>query len=311
MAAINVLICDDEPEVRLLLRTRLVSLGYEVIEAKDGQDCVATAVSTPVHIIVLDVSMPGMDGFAVCSQLRKSPRTRHIPVLFLTALRTGLDDRVKGLRIGADEYLSKDVDPEELAARIEAVLRRTAGATEVNPLTRLPGNAVISEEIDSRIGKREPFAVAWADLDNFKAFNDRYGFARGDRMILDTAEILRESLDRHGHPEDFLGHVGGDDFVIVSSVDRSVQIAEHAAEIFRARIPSLYDLEDRARGYIRAVDRNGKESRYPIAGISIAVVQSSGQRFQNVLQVAEAASEMKRRAKADPGSGVVVDRRLH
>ncbi|HQE62057.1 MAG TPA: response regulator [Candidatus Latescibacteria bacterium] len=311
MAQIRVLVCDDEPDARFLLRSRLVSLGYDVLEASDGDECVKIAASDPVDIIILDVSMPRVDGFSACSELRRNPRTRHIPIVFLTALRTSRDDRLKGLRLGADEYLVKDVDPEELAARLEAVLRRTVGAVETNPLTHLPGNAVVTEEIESRIRKREPFAVAWADLDNFSAFNDRYGFARGDKLIVETATILLESLKLFGSEEDFLGHLGGDDFVVVSTVERSAMMAEHAVKLGRERLPLLYDLDDRSRGYVRTLDRNGKQLQYPITNISVAIVQSRGQRFQNILQVADAANEMKRRAKMNPGSGVVIDRRVH
>lgn len=311
MAQIRVLICDDEPDARFLLRSRLASLGYDVLEASDGDECAKTAANDPVDIIILDVSMPRVDGFSACTELRRNPRTRHIPIVFLTALRTSRDDRVKGLRLGADEYLVKDVDPEELAARLEAVLRRTVGAVETNPLTHLPGNAVVTEEIESRIQKREPFAVAWADLDNFSAFNDRYGFSRGDKLIVETAAILRESLKLFGKGEDFLGHLGGDDFVVVSTAERSTAMAEYAVRLGRERLPLLYDLDDRSRGYVRTLDRNGKQLEYPITNISVAIIQSRGQRFQNILQVADAANEMKRRAKMNPGSRVVIDRRVH
>jgi PleD family two-component response regulator len=294
----------------LLMRTRLTALGYDTVEVTDGDECVAAAAATPIDLIVLDISMRRMDGFEACSQLRRNPRTRHIPVVILTALRTDVDDRVRGLRVGADEYLPKDVAPEELAARIEGVLRRAVGATEISPLTRLPGNAVITDEIDGRIRNRKSFAVAWADVDNFKAFNDRYGFSRGDKMILEAAAILRESVDSFGAGEDFLGHVGGDDFVVVSSIERSTRIAENAVQLVDKRFPLLYDLDDRARGYIRSVDRNGNGITFPLAGMSIAIVLSRAQRFQNVLQLAEVASETKKQAKSRQGSGIVVDRRV-
>jgi len=307
----TILICDDELDVRVWLKARLNGLGYEVAEADGGPECLKRVRRQPPDLIVLDINMPEMDGFATCSELRKSPQTRHIPVVMLTAVRTQLDDRVRGLRLGADDYLPKDIDPEELAARLETVLRRATGVSDINPLTKLPGNAVITDEIDRRLALREPFAVAWADLDNFKAFNDRYGFTRGDKMILETARALSESLDRYRAEDDFLGHVGGDDFVILSAIERASPIAEYAVKLVDERFPLLYDLDDRTRGYIRAVDRSGNPLTFPIATISIAIVCSQAQRFQNVLQVAEAASQTKKIVKAKRGSGVVVDRRVH
>jgi len=306
-----ILVCDDEPDVRVWLSARLSALGYESDEAADGRECLAKAGAKVPDLIILDINMPGMDGFATCADLRKNPLTRSIPVVMLTAHHTKLDDRVRGLRLGADDYLPKDVDPAELAARVETVLRRAKGARDLSPLTRLPGNATITDEIDRRLLRREPFAVDWIDLDNFKAFNDRYGFTRGDKMIVQVANALRESLEKCGQEGDFLGHVGGDDFVVVSSIDRASPIAEYAVKLIDERLPLLYDLDDRTGGYIRGVDRHGNPLAFPIATVSVAIVQSQAQRFQNVLQVAQAASETKKLAKAKRGSSVAVDRRVH
>lgn len=307
----TILICDDEPDVRVWLRMRLKSLGYDVSEAPEGRTGIDTARKDHPDLIILDINMPGMDGFEVCKNLRQHPQTRHIPVIMLTSVHTRVDDRVRGLRLGADDYLPKDVDPTELAARIETVLRRAISSGDVNPLTKLPGNTVISDEIDARILSREPFAVAWADLDNFKAFNDRYGFTRGDKMLVETANALREAMQKHGRESDFLGHVGGDDFVIVADIERVYPIAEDAVHLIDERFPLLYDLDDRTRGFIRSIDRHGQPQTFPIATISVAIVHSQAHRFLNVLQVAEAASEVKKLAKARSGSKIVVDRRVH
>ena len=311
MDRITVLICDDEPDVRVWLRLRLKDLGYDVAEAVDGAECLEKAQSEDPGLVILDIQLPDIDGFAVCSELRGRPQTRHIPVVMLTAHHTSLDDRVRGLRLGADDYLPKDIDPEELAARLETVIRRAKSVGETSPLTRLPGNIAISDEIDRRLSAREPFGVAWVDLDNFKAFNDRYGFSRGDEMILEAAKILREAVNIHGRDHDLLGHVGGDDFVVIAGVDRVEQIAEHVVETVDDWFPKLYDEDDRERGYIRSVNRQGAPQTYPIAAVSIAIVLSLAQRFRNVLEVAQAASEVKKLAKARHGSRVVVDRRVH
>ena len=307
----KILICDDEPDARVWMKARVRSFGYEVIEASNGIECLEKVAEEQPDLIVLDINMPEMDGFQVCGELRKAPQTRFLPVIMLTAHHTQVNDRVHGLKLGADDYLPKDVDPAEFQARVEATLRRAMTAGDINPVTRLPGNPVITEEIDRKIIGREKFAVAWADLDNFKAYNDRYGFTRGDEMIRGTAEALQEALNRFEKDHGFLGHLGGDDFVYISHIDNALAIGEAAARIIDDRFPLLYDLEDRTRGYIRSVDRQGNPQTFPIATISIAIVNSAAQRFQNVLQVAEAAGEMKKVAKQQAGSSVVVDRRVH
>jgi len=307
----KILICDDEPDVRVWLKARLKGFGYRTIEATDGAECLEKVRTDLPSLLVLDINMPELDGFEVCAQLRRNPDTRFLPVVMLTAQRTAVGDRVKGLRLGADDYLPKDVDPEELSARIEAALRRAQNAGEINPLTKLPGNAVITDEIEKRLAGKEPFAVAWADLDNFKAFNDRYGFSRGDEMLKITARALQEALEKYREEGDFVGHVGGDDYVIVCGPDRAFPIAERAAVLVDERLPMLYDLDDRTRGYIRSVDRQGNPQSFPVASVSIAVINSQAARFQNVLQIAEAASEMKKVAKSRSGSQIVVDRRVH
>ena len=307
----TILICDDDQDVRIWLKARLKSLGYDTLESVDGESGIQEARARHPDLIILDINMPGIDGFQVCTKLRRDPQTRHIPVIMLTAIHTHVDDRVRGLRLGADDYLPKDVDPDELAARIETVLRRAISSGDVHPLTKLPGNTVVSDELDTRILSRQPFAVAWADLDNFKAFNDRYGFTRGDKMLVETATALREGLAEHGESSDFLGHVSGDDFVVVADIERVYPIAEAAVKLIDERFPLLYDLDDRTRGFIRSVERHGKPKTFSVATISVAIVHSQAQRFLNVLQVAEAASAVKKIAKSSHGSKIIVDRRVH
>jgi PleD family two-component response regulator len=307
----TILICDDDADVRVWLRARIRSLGYAHMEVTNGEDCLETARIEHPDLIILDINMLGIDGFEVCTQLRKNPQSRHIPVIMLTAVHTHVDDRVRGLRLGADDYLPKDVDPDELAARIDTVLRRAVSGGDVNSLTKLPGNTMISDEIDTRILSRDPFAVTWLDLDNFKAFNDRYGFARGDKMLVEAANALREALQKYGDEADFLGHVAGDDFVIVSGIQRAYSVAESAVRYIDERFPLLYDLDDRTRGHMRSIDRHGKPQTFPIATVSVAIVHSQAHRFLNVLQVAEAASDMQKVAKTHVGSKIVVDRRVH
>jgi GGDEF domain-containing protein len=177
----------------------------------------------------------------------------------------------------------------------------------ISPLTGLPGNIQIEDEIRRRFGAGEAIAVCYADLDNFKGFNDRYGFLRGDRAIAYTAQILREVAE--GVPGAFVGHVGGDDFVLVLPVDQAEAACQKAIELFDRGAASLYDPDDAALGFIEVEDRRGRLMRYPVLSISIGAGVYVGQGLQDYRELVDAATEMKSFAKRQPGSVYAFDRR--
>jgi diguanylate cyclase (GGDEF)-like protein len=180
-----------------------------------------------------------------------------------------------------------------------------------NPLTGLPGNVKIEEEIQSRLSvPDQPFALIYADLDGFKAFNDRYGFERGDQAILLTARILSDVVTLTGNGNEFVGHVGGDDFVLITDLRHTEQVCNRIIQQFDEQIPSLYNQEELAAGGISAVDRQGRQHFYPIMSISLAVVTNEQRKFTNHLAMGEIAAELKHRAKNIAGSCYVCDRRL-
>src|SRR6266496_2074053 len=187
-----VLIADDDRDIVRFVEVNLRLEGFEVITAHDGKDARAKALDLQPNLILLDVMMPGMDGYEVCTKLRADGRSAHIPVIMLTAKSLSAD-KVLGLTSGADDYISKPFDPMELVARVKTTLRRTREMRSVSPLTGLPGNVQIETEMQRRVAAADTFAVLWLDLDNFKAFNDRYGFIRGDSAINYLAQVLRDA----------------------------------------------------------------------------------------------------------------------
>ncbi|HMM21763.1 MAG TPA: GGDEF domain-containing protein [Selenomonadales bacterium] len=183
-------------------------------------------------------------------------------------------------------------------------------AANANPLTGLPGNMVIEEKLKAMIAQQIPFSVLYIDLDNFKAFNDKYGFERGDKAIMLTASILDSCLSSHEEANrDFLGHIGGDDFVILARPEKAEVICNAIIRDFDREIPNLYAHADRERGYIIMPNRRGQVESYPIMSISIAVVDNRNRRFENYLEIGEIAAELKKQAKSLPGSVWVGDRR--
>lgn len=180
---------------------------------------------------------------------------------------------------------------------------------DASPLTRLPGGITIENEIQSRIADGTPFAFCLLDLDNFKPFNDRYGYSRGNVVIKQTAKILQDSVKMEGSRNDFVGHIGGDDFVVITQPDRFEKICETIIEMFDAEIPNCYDKQDYQSGRIIGKNRLGEAMEFPIMTISISVVNSERTEVKDYVQIGEITAELKTHVKSLNGSNFVVDRR--
>ena len=259
-------------------------------------------------LVLLDVVMPDMDGFEVCRILRDSESNNLMPIIMLTS-QDNQDDKLIGLELGADDYITKPFNNRELLSRVKNTLKRIQRNRGANPLTGLAGNLQIQAEINSRIENDTPFAVVYVDLDNFKAYNDVYGFAKGDIAIKMTADILTDEIHENGGPDDFVGHIGGDDFVLITKPENAEEISAGVVELFDKRIKELYSKDDIERGYIANLNRFGASIEYPIMSISLAIVTNERRLYQNHLQVAETAAELKKKAKLLPGSNFVKDMR--
>ncbi len=304
----KVLVVDDDPNIRELVVETLNADRFRALEARDGREALEICERERPDIVVLDVMMPELDGLEVCQRLRNELLTSHIPIILLTA-KGMLEDKIKGMETGADDYVTKPFDPLELEARINMHLRRSIRDAEASPLTGLPGNRAIEEAIEDRIRKGSKFAVCYADLDDFKAYNDRYGFVAGSEVIKMTAQCILEALDKYGGEDDFVGHIGGDDFIVVTEMERAPLISQEVIRLFDSRIPSHYHEEDRERGFIVSTDRRGNVQRFPLMSISIAVVHNTYRELDHPGKVAQIAAELKKYVKTMPGSNFVFDRR--
>lgn len=304
----KILVVDDDPNIRELILETLNGDKYRSIEAKDGTEALRLCEVERPDIVILDVMMPDLDGLEVCLRLRGEALTRHIPIILLTA-KGLLEDKIKGMDTGADDYLTKPFDPLELEARISMHLRRSVRDGEASPLTGLPGNRAIEEAIDSRIHAGLKFAVCYIDLDDFKAYNDRYGFHAGSKVIVLTTQVILEAVDKYGDSDDFVGHIGGDDFIVVTEMERAPLISQEIIRLFDARIPECYEPEDRERGGIISTDRQGNIIEFAIMTISIAVAHNTYRKLDHPGKVAQIAAELKKYAKTMEGSNYVFDRR--
>ena len=180
---------------------------------------------------------------------------------------------------------------------------------DTNPLTHLPGGIAIENVLKKRINSDNLFAFCLVDLDNFKAYNDHYGYARGNQVIKNTAQIIEKAVKKHGTDETFYGHIGGDDFVVISSADRFAKICEFIVDRFDKTVDKLYDPKDKKKGFITRKTRKGKVEKFPLMTVSIGVVTNEKRQLKHVVQVGEIAAEVKNYAKSKPGSLYYVDRR--
>jgi diguanylate cyclase (GGDEF)-like protein len=303
-----VLVVDDDEQMLKLLKRVLERAGFECVAVGDGSAAHEAAVDWRPDIILLDLMLGATTGEEILSELRKDFRTRLIPVVFLT-VRSSLKDKVEHLMNGADDYVTKPFIPEELVARLRAVISRATTTRELNPLTGMSGNSDILREITHRLEANERFAVLYPDIDAFKSYNDHYGFVRGDDVIKTLSTIIFEVLEEMPSKRTFAGHVGGDDFVVLTEPQLAEPIADEITKRFDAAVPALYDLIDRERGWIEYEERNGNQVRADFVSVSIGVVIAEPRTYSSAAALAARAAEVKGVAKRMPGSKWVLDRR--
>ena len=304
----SILVVDDDPDVARFVEVNLRSAGYEVQVATDGEEALEKAVELRPDLVLLDVMMPKLDGFEVAQRLRRDPRTSSSSIIMLTAKALSAD-KVLGLSSGADDYIIKPFDPVELLARVKGTLRRAREMRALSPLTGLPGNIRIQEEIRRLVGEDQPFALLYADLDHFKAYNDHYGFVRGDRAIQVVARLSVEVADDLAGPGAFIGHVGGDDFILIVPPELAESVAKKLCERFDQEVPALYDKIDADRGAIEIEDRQGNLRRFPLLTISLGVASTDRRKFAHYGEAVAVATELKQFAKREPRSSYALDRR--
>jgi PleD family two-component response regulator len=295
---------DDSEDMRLMVREVLASAGHEVSLAPDGVSALALIQEREPDLLVLDLVMPGMSGIDVCRAIKRNPFTARIPVLMLTA-RGDIEHKVASFEAGADDYLAKPFDPRELRARVVALLRLVRREGDRNPTSGLPGGSAIEDEIARRGAQREPFALCYIDLDNFKPFADTFGFSVADMVIRDMGAAIRSAVGSVGDPRDFVGHIGGDDFIVVATPERAEAIARECATRFVHVAERAVGAEAVRKGSFMGIDREGRAREFPIARLSVAVLQVEPERWISTSHIGALAAEVKRRAK-QRGPGTIL-----
>lgn len=304
----KILVVDDEDHIRRILKFQLEKHGYRVVLAENGEVALELVRRESPDLILLDLMMPRIDGFETCRRIRQNFQTSQIPVIILTA-KSELPDKIKGLQDGANDYLIKPYSNEELLLRVRNVLEWSLRQKEANPLTGLPGNRAIEKELQARIESKAPFAFLYLDIDNFKPYNDHYGYQKGDDAILFLGDIITEAVNSLGGGDDFVGHIGGDDFVIITAPERAEFIARHIVDEFDRGSLVLLREEDITRGFMEVRNRLGDVKRMPVMSLTIAIVLDEEGKLKHYAQVNDIASELKQYGKGMVGSIVVRERR--
>lgn len=306
----KILVADGNQSSVTALREILEQTGYEVSTAYSGKETLAAIETLHPSLVLLGLTMPDCAGIEVCRTVRANFMTTFIPVVMITETHS-IDTELACFHAGADDYIVKPYlfDYKDVLARVESILVRTRKHIATNPLTYLPGATVAEEMLKERIMKGEPFAVGYADIDNFKSYNDYYGYTRGDDAIRFTSHLLVKNIRACGTPHDIVCHIGGDDFIFISTPAVVDMVSAGVMPQFDAGIKEYYNEEDVQRGYIISKNRQGQETRFPFMSISLGVVTNEHRILEHYAQVIQILLEVKAFAKKQTGSFYLKDRR--
>ncbi len=304
----SVLIIEDDEIFTANMAKSFRAANFKVNIAKSAKDAFTDIFKSPPDLIVLDINLPDLDGFHLAKEIKRNMILRHIPLILLSG-RTDFLEKIRSLNVVVDEYLVKPFQMQDLMIRAQLVLERSRINLDANPLTRLPGNRAIVQSIKARLGVGKPYVVGYADLNNFKAFNDKYGFSKGDEVIIFAAKVIVSAVQKFSPQDCFVGHVGGDDFVFICDYEKGNDVCQAIADAFDKGAPQFYQAEDREKGYIVVEDRRGVVSQFPFVSIAIGLVSDEGKKFANIGQVNHALTQLKKYAKSFQGSAFVRDRR--
>jgi len=299
MGKSRLLVVEDDVDIGNMLKIYFSGMEYDVDVAVRGSDALEKTKQHLPHLIVLDIMLPDIDGYEVCRTLRTNLRTSHIPVIFLTQ-KDERSDKLQGLELGADDYITKPFDIEELKLRVQGAIRRSERESLTDPRSGLPSSRIIEDQL-RKIIRTKGWALLDARVNNFEPFKDVYGFVAGDDVLRFTAMLLGEVVDELGTSSDFIGHAGGDNFIIITTEDKAVALRARLKERFETEVLTHYNFMDRQQGFVNAPTADGTTTKVPFMTMSVGIVSPSAHSFADIREITELAAEARRQDSATGG----------
>ncbi len=296
MGKARLLVVEDDVDIANMLKIYFSGMEFDVDVANRGRDALEKTKHNIPHLIVLDIMLPDIDGYEVCRNLRTSTRTSHIPVIFLTQ-KDERSDKLQGLELGADDYITKPFDIEELKLRVQGAIRRSERESLTDPHSGLPAGRLIEEQL-RRIIREQDWALLDIRVNNFESFKDVYGFVASDDVLRFAAMLITEVVDEMGTTSDFIGHAGGDNFIIISTNDAAPRIRRRLKERFAGEVLSHYNFIDRQQGFIQVPKADGSAEKVSFMTFSVGVVSPAQTSFADIREITELAAEARRQDAA-------------
>ncbi len=293
MSKTRILIVEDDHDIANMLNIFFSGLDYEVNIAPRGSEALEKTRQGLPHLIVLDIMLPDIDGYEVCKILRTTTRTSHIPIIFLTQ-KDERSDKLQGLELGADDYITKPFDIEELRLRVQNAIMRAERESLTDPRSGLPSGRLIEEQLREIIRKTD-WTLMDIRINHFEPFKEVYGFVAGDDAIRFTAMLLGEIVDEVGTMDDFIGHAGNDNFVLITTAEAGAAIEARLKARFDEEILTHYNFIDRENGFIMASDESGSPVETPLMKIAVGAVSPTEYQFADIREITELAAEARRK----------------
>jgi len=304
----RILVVDDEENLRNILVFQLRGEGFEARGVGRGDEALPAALNWKPQLVLLDLMMPGMDGFSVCRTLRSNEETEGLPIIVVTA-RGDAATRLQALVAGAHEFLVKPYSWDDMLSRIQSALENAERHGGSVSFVGLPGSAAVEAEVTRLMNANEDFAFLNLDIDHFRRFNERFGYERGDDVIHALTRMVRDVLEEQSGEVCFAGHLGGDDLVVLRDPELAQPFAEELIKRFDLELCGFFDEHDVERGYYEIVNRSGRRETVPIPSLTIALVNHVMERSMHQRRLADVAAELRAYGKSRPGSIVVTERR--
>jgi PleD family two-component response regulator len=289
----RILVVEDDADISNMLQLYFKSQGYEVHVAPRGGIALDMARQKMPNVIVLDIMLPDLDGYEVCRRLRTNLRTSHIPIIFLTQ-KDERSDKIHGLELGADDYITKPFDVEELRLRVRNTIKSAEIASLTSPSTGLASGRLIEQQL-RELMQMQDWGVIYIGIKGLDAFNEVYGFVAGEDVLRFTGMVLNQAVEKLGTPSDFVGHIGGDDFIVVSDTDSVGALREEIVKQFNEDVGTHYDFMTRNQGYLVVKDDEDNAQQTPLMSLVVGTLRSADGPFTDIREITEAAAEARRR----------------